>query len=101
MSEVRFGISKPFHKPRHRRKCDETFQLWEFLLKLLGDTFDQEIAEGDAGKPGLAVRDRIEDGSARLMRRHRLPVNLKHRFDGAGNVGCKRDLNEYQRLFRH
>ena len=35
------------------------------------------------------------------MRRHRLAVDLKHRFDGAGNVSCQRDLDEDQRLFRH
>ena len=45
VGEVRFGISKPFHQPRHRRQGDETFQLGEFLLQLLRHTLDQEIAE--------------------------------------------------------
>ena len=35
------------------------------------------------------------------MRRHRFAVDLKHRFDGTGNVSCQRDLDEDQRLFRH
>ena len=57
---------------------------------------DEEVAEGDPGKPPLAVADGVEDGGVRLDVRLHLPEQQVR--DRAGQPLAQRDLDEDERL---
>src|SRR5262249_34390604 len=60
---------------------------------------DQKIAERNAGEPALAIRDRIEHGSSRLVRIDELLTAAgQDRRDRSGNFTLERDLDEDQRI---
>ena len=59
---------------------------------------DEEIAEGDAGQPSLAVADGVEDGGVRVD--VRIDFSEQQVRDRAGQPLAQRHLDEYERLVR-
>ena len=92
------GLFQPLHEARHRRQRDERIQLRQFAPQLLDHLLDQEAAEGNAAKPFLCVRDRIEHRGARAFDRHKLSLRGKQRRDRGRDRLGQRDLDEDQRF---
>ncbi len=61
-------FGEPAREAGRGRQGDEGREPRQIALELLHHLLDQEIAEGDAAQPVLAIRDRIEDGGRRLRR---------------------------------
>jgi hypothetical protein len=89
---------EPPAEPGQRRQRDEGAQRRQLALQVLGDLLDQEVAERDAPKAALAVRDRIEDCRRRALRRDRNAPAAEQRRDRRRHLGRQRDLDEDQRL---
>ena len=92
---------EPGAEARDRRQGGEDLEARQLGRQRIDDPLDQEVAEADAGKPALAVRDRIEDrgiGRLRVADRRRL---VEQRMDIARHARNQRDLDKDQRLVRH
>ena len=83
---------------RRRRQRDEGLEPRILARNLLHHLLDQEIAERHAGKPALAVGDRIEHRGRGLVRLDAVALHRQDRRDRVGNVARQRDLDEDQRL---
>ena len=87
---------QPLAEAGDRREGGELAQLRVLRRELPHHLLDEEVAEGDAGEPSLAVADRIEDGGVRRdVRFHRPEEQVR---DRAGQPVAQRDLDEDERL---
>ena len=69
-----------------------------FARNFLDHLLDQEMAEAHAGKPALAIGDRVEHRRRRPLRFDRLALVGQDRRDRAGDFAGQRHLDENQRL---
>ena len=89
---------QPLHEARHRRQRHECIELRQFAPQFLDHLLDQEIAERDAAKPFLRVRDRIEHRGAGAVGCHQLPFRDEQRRNRGRDRFGQRDLDEDQRF---
>jgi hypothetical protein len=95
---IGFHALKPGTEARRRREGDERLEARQVARELLHHLLDQEVAEGDAAQPLLAVADRVEDGRGRLLGCQHLPVFGQELLDRARDLAGQRHLDEDQRL---
>ena len=85
-------------KPRNRRQGREPAEPRILRRQLAHYLLDEEVAEGDAGEPPLAVADGVEDGGIGVD----FPVDLPEQQvgDGTRQPLAQCDLHEDERLVR-
>ena len=89
---------EPGAEARHRRERHEGLERRHLAAEVLDHLLDQEVAEGDAGQPLLAVRDRVEDRGRRLAGVGVPAFVGEDRVDRRRDGGGERHLDEDQRL---